>query len=134
MIWLLMFACLFNAFEFLLVGYEILDSRNRERKGTRICRGIIIDIRVEEGTYGQFKCPVVKYTVDNKDYRFTGEFLPRKSKIGDSISVLYNPSAAYESKVVCDNKFVPLFPFIAAGVLEFVSVICLIIGVIEMLM
>lgn len=112
----------------LITAYLIFNVA-RKRKNSITCNGTITgfeentsEVRLDDYENKAIS-PVVEYEVNNKSYKFTGNFYSTSMKVGDSVEVLCNKDDNSKATI---KKGIVLAPLIT-GVLPFVFFVSYII-------
>lgn len=112
---------------FILVIVTVVLGINGAKKNATFqeCNGTIIKFyeSSSEGTVGSYEnvsiSPVVEYTVNGTRYEFIGKYYSTNMKIGQDITVLYNPNDPSVASIKSGTFFAP----IVTGVLAVVFLI-----------
>jgi len=79
---------------------EIIDIKKRDSLDPENVDRVIIS-------------PIIKYFLNNKEYKFEGKYCSPNSKIGDKIEILYDKD---NPKKVCVKKGLFIAPIITGGI------------------
>ena len=123
-----MLSYIFNALlvvAIVLVAVTVVLAINGTKKHAtyRECTGTIIGFykNSSEGAVGSYEgvsiSPVVEYNVDGNKYEFIGKFYSTNMKIGQSITVMYNPNNPSVASIKNGVIFAPIITGILAIIL-----------------
>lgn len=124
------FGCLIVLVAFgLLIGAVITYQRQNRQFAERVSvQGVVIALEnrvMAPGKAGVY-CPVVKFTpLNGQEIQFTSDFgtLPASHKVGQGVTVLYNPSNLQEAEVSST-----LSRYLAPGIMVFMALIAFCLG------
>jgi len=113
----------------LLIGALVTYQRQSRQNADRLsAQGVVVALekRVMNPGSGGVYCPVVKFTPPNgQEIQFTSDYgtLPASHKVGQGVTVLYNPLNPQEAEV-----FSTVSRYLAPGIMVFMALIAFCLG------
>lgn len=101
-----------------LISILLFSKSMKKIKNYKKTTGEIIDIKKRDSLDPEnvdrvIISPIIKYFLNNKEYKFEGKYCSPNSKIGDKIEILYDKD---NPKKVCVKKGLFIAPIITGGI------------------
>jgi len=101
-----------------LISIMLFSKSMKKIKNYKKTIGEIIDIKKRDSLDPEnvdrvIISPIIKYFLNNKEYKFEGKYCSPNSKIGDKIEILYDKD---NPKKVCVKKGLYIAPIITGGI------------------